>query len=425
MGYYNAGTITLANGGTAVTGSGTAWGPYAGMSALLVAKGSTAAVASITANGSMTIVDPWEGPNLSASKYNLVILSGGSSLASATVEVLQGLRSGALQNVSGGAFLKANPTSRAFYKTGAGSLSVKAGTVIGLGSSTFSFSMDTQVIMPTLVPGTDYAKYICSDGTIRADANFSYPTGYSPFTSRMIGGFHYAPGGNAVGQSGGDSTPQINENSIWDIKFRPAAPDPRGMTLVNDAFWGDIYFCNTNPEANGTSRYNFKIADGSSPPKIPTAFGGNGSTDYGAFKWWHAVEVGNVSGKQLLSYDEFCAIAYGTTEGVSTGSDPDYTILRPAYTSRCGAQLVSGNIWQWGRNLSFFPGANGEGWKDIAEQRGQMYLANDRGSVAAVFGGSCDNGASAGSRASHWAISPSVSIWYIGARFRCDHLVHV
>jgi len=126
------------------------------------------------------------------------------------------------------------------------------------------------------------------DATIEATADFVTPPASG---ARQIGGFHYAPGGNAAAQAGGDTTPAINEYSLWDLKWRPACPDPRGMALVASMFWCDIYLTGVDHYTNGTSKNNVTIADGSSPPKIPAAFGGNGSTAYSGFTWWESAEV--------------------------------------------------------------------------------------------------------------------------------------
>jgi hypothetical protein len=316
-------------------------------------------------------------------------------------------------------FHKADPYSVAFLRTGAGAVSLKAGTTIGLAGLLYQFAVDTAVQMPTLAAGTDYAIYICNDGTLRADASFSAPTGFTVANSRRIGGFHYAPGGNATGTSGGDTTPQINPYSVWDIKFRPACNDPRGMTLVAGGFWCDIYLTGVDHHVNGTSRYNVTIADGSSPPKIPTAFGGNGSTTYSTLTWWEAAEVLAAAGKQLLSYDEFAAAAYGTTENTSGGTDPVSTILRQAYTSRWGVMLAAGNMFVWGRN--FGGGAEPAAWVNNTGGRGQTYQQEN----AVLLGGAWGVAANGGSRAAVWNSAPSVSSATFGARGRCDHLCHV
>jgi hypothetical protein len=198
---------------------------------------------------------------------------------------------------------------------------------------------------------------------------------------------------------GGDTTPAINSYSLWDLKWRPSCADPRGMALVAGRFWADIYLCGVDHYANGTSRYNVQIADGASPPKVPIALDGNGTTTYTTFTWYEAFAVLQSAGKRLLTYGEFTLAAAGTTEAVSRGSDPASTILVAAYTSKWGVMLASGNMWVWGdESLS---------------------------GIAVLFGGAWGAGAASGSRASSWYNAPSYSSTNIGARGRCDHLHHV
>ena len=313
------------------------------------------------------------------------------------------------------AFQKADPTSVAFTKTGAGTISIKAGTVIGVGSKRVTFSTATAVTMPTHAAGTDYAVWVKDDGTIESTSNHTTPPGAGNW--RKIGGYHYAPGGNAAARAGGDTTPAINEYSLWDLKFRPACPEPRGMTLVADSFWADIYLLGVDHVVNGTSKYNVTIADGSSPPKIPLKFGGNGSTAYGSMNWWEANEVLQSHGKASPTYSQFAALAFGTTEAASGGTDPASTILRAAYTSKWGVMLATGNMWVWGDE--FGGGAAAASWAANTGGRGSTYQAEN----AVLFGGYWGEGALSGSRASNWSPSPANSNFNIGARGVCDHLI--
>ena len=322
-----------------------------------------------------------------------------------------------------GLFTKDDAESVAFIKTGNGTVSVKAGTVVEVNNTLINFQSATPVSMPALAAGTDYAIYACGDGTAVADGNLS-STSNCTGGSRKIGGFHYAPGGNATGTSGGNTTPQINEYSFWDVKWRPACKDPRGMTLVNDSFWVDIYLTGVDHHVNGTSKYNVTIADGSSPPKIPAAFGGNGTTTYATFMWYEANEVMQSHGKELLSQGEFAAMAQGTTEASSGGTDPVSTILREAYTSKYGVMLSTGNLWVWGRDFSTRVDGTTTtwAWKTIPGGKGNAYTQGTYGLVAALLGGAWSNAANSGSRASFWSGYPWASGSNIGARGRCDHV---
>lgn len=316
-----------------------------------------------------------------------------------------------------GVFAKTDKLTPAFTKTNTATASLKAGTVVEVQGTLKAFAVDTPITMPALTAGTDYAIYVCTDGGIRADANFSAPTGYTAANSRKIGGFHYSPGGHSGVSGGGDATPQINGYSFWDLKFKPACPDPRGMALVADGFWADLYLLGVNHLTNGSSKYNVVIADGSSPPTVPTKFGGNGATVYTSFNWWQAAEVMAHHGKRLPSYGEFSALAFGTTEAVSIGADPVSTTWAAAYISKWGCAQVTGNLWQWGAD--FGGGAAAAGWVGNTVGRGSTYQMEN----AAFFGGNWDNASISGSRASGWYNSPAYSYGYISSRGVCDHLV--
>ncbi len=314
-----------------------------------------------------------------------------------------------------GPMSKADPYAVAFVKTGAGAVSIKAGTRVDVAGTTVAFAAETPVAMPALTAGTDYAVWVKSDGTIQASANHSAPPTSGSWLK--IGGFHYALGGNAAGQAGGDTTPAINEYSIWDLKWRPACPDPRGMTLVAGAFWADIYLLGVNHHADGTSRNGATIADGNSPPKIPAAFGGNGSATYSGLTWWEASEVLMSHGKRLPDYAEFAALAYGVTEASSIGVDQVTTKLNAAYTSRWGVMQATGVMFVWGRDTG--GGAAAASWAANTSGRGStLSLPN-----TALFGGDWSTGANAGSRCSRWNLSHLYSTNGIGVRGVCEHVV--
>ena len=323
-----------------------------------------------------------------------------------------------------GLFVKADPAAVAFTKTAAGAASIKAGTKVDVAGTLVQFAADTAITMPTLTAGTDYAIWLKDDATIQASSSHTSAPGAGNW--RKIGGFHYAPGGNAAAQAGGDTTPAINAYSLWDLKFRPACSDPRGMTLVAGAFWSDIYLLGVDHLTNGTSKYNVTIADGSSPPKIPTKFGGNGTNAYSTMNWWEANEVLQSYGKRAPTYDEFAALAYGTTEATSSGgtdvptagaTGTGATSAWNVFTSRWGCIQSSGCMWIWGGE--FGGGAAAASWTANTGGRGSTYQMEN----AVRFGGGWGGASDSGSRASSWGDSPTASYGGIGARGVCDHLI--
>jgi len=329
-------------------------------------------------------------------------------------------------------FYKSDFGSVVFTKTGAGTADIKAGTKVTVGSSVVTYATATAITMPTLTAGTDYFIYSTASGAEAVAATGVWPSAVAspPASSRLIGGFHYAAGGNAAAQAGGDTTAAINEYSLWDLKWRPSAPDPRGMTLVSNSFWADIYLLNRDPQTYGTSKNNQPIADGATASTttaiVPTAFGGNGSTRYATQSWWNTAECLSAFGKRLPRYSEFGSLAYGTTENQSRGNDPVNTGLGTSntgssntdeeFTSRWGVIQASGVMYVWGNE---FGGGNAAAsWADINGGRGKVYQQEN----AVFLGGAWYGTVDSGSRTSRWTDSPSLSDSVIGGRGVCDHL---
>ena len=201
-----------------------------------------------------------------------------------------------------------------------------------------------------------------------------------------------------------------------DLKWRPACPDPRGMTLVAGGFWADIYLTGVDAITNGSSKYNVTMADGSSPPKVPTMFGGNGSTTYGSYTWFEAMELATAFGKKCPTQMEFMSLAYGTTEASSVGSDQVSTTLNAAYTSKWGVMQSAGVLYVWARDRG--GPAAAASWNANTDGRGSEYNAPNAG----LLGGTWSAGSNSGSRCSDWNLSASASNLNIGSRFVCDHL---
>jgi hypothetical protein len=286
------------------------------------------------------------------------------------------------------AFLvKPDPSSPAFKVIGKMEVAIKA----GIQFAGFTFAEDTIVPLPEggLIVGNDYAVHIAGETPLMVQAN-GIPSGVT-----LLGGFHFAPGGNAMARKGGDEVPAINPYSLWDLNFRPACPDPRGMARVDtlrSPFWADIYLLGTD-HMNGTSRLGQIIADGNDTPVKPDDEDPFARLDYAT-----AVAVMRHHGKGLLSFEEFAAATYGVTERTAIGKDPKKTKLDAERTSKFGLMQATGNMWVWGHD------------GDPDEPR------------ASIFGGSWLDAGHAGSRfagVDNWA---GLSYEDLGARGRSDHL---
>jgi len=252
-------------------------------------------------------------------------------------------------HLAAGGFLKADPDSVAFTKTGNDTAEIKAGTTVAFSDgSQVNFDTATAIAMPTLSAGTDYAIWVDPDGTIEADTSFTTaPTA----GGRRIGGFHYAPGGNAsfsLNAGDGGTTPQINEYSFYDLKWLPSVADPRGLTLVGDgAFWCGIYHLAGDHLVGPPHRHGVNPARHGNPPDLV-----DGSGNYpdaqpmNIFEslWYHGFRTPRVEDFQLL--------AFGTNEATSRGSDPGTTGLPGGstdaqFTSHWGVIQSTGVIALW------------------------------------------------------------------------------
>ncbi|NSL23468.1 hypothetical protein [Agrobacterium tumefaciens] len=273
-----------------------------------------------------------------------------------------------------------SPGSPILLVNGLTSISIKAGALVEVGDRTYSYDYETAIAIDELVPGRDYAVGINAVGDV-----FATVANDNPLNGNFFAGFHFAPGGNAVERKGGDSIPAINPHSLWDIEYRPACPDPRGMVRViaGNIVWVDIYLLGVDHTQNGTSRFGVTPANGNTLDVL----------DYPTAK---SIIEGH--GKRLLTYDEFRAAALGVTERSSADNRPRTVGLDAARTSRFGLMQATGNLWVWGTD------------GDIDDPR------------PSLFGGSWIYGGHAGSRYADLDYWPENSDGVIGARGASDHL---
>lgn len=297
-------------------------------------------------------------------------------------------------------------------KTSALTAELRGGTGVNVVGKILGFAANTPISMPaSMTPGTDFAVYVCQDSTVRADASFVAPAGYTTIDSRKIGGFHFG------------LTSAINQYSIWDLRHRPACPDPRGMVLVNGLFWVDVYLCNSNPVAYGTSKAGVAVASGTVLPTRAAVFGGG---SYSNMDWYTANEIAASNGKRLLSEAEFSVAAYGVTENQSLGgaaSTIPTTAYQAGYRSVWGCEQMTGHHLVWGADSGTrWDAPGGWGWRNSNGGAGQLYIQGDYSLTRVLLGGSRAGGAYSGSRCSHWGYHPWRSYWDTGLRAASDHL---
>ena len=142
--------------------------------------------------------------------------------------------------------------------------------------------------------------------------------------------------------------------------------------------------------AAGTTDYGRAI------PKIPLAFGGNGTLTYGKFTWFQAAEIAASLKCFLIDYEKFPSLAYGILENVSSSTNGYETTAGaiehyPNLTSRYMEQ-AAGVQWIWGSDLANYPTDTTWAWKANTDSRGQIY-STDNSPTAVMLGGVRDGGA--------------------------------
>lgn len=241
---------------------------------------------------------------------------------------------------------KTDPRRRAFGPGPDGGLVTVQQVIAEFDVGGWTFVEGEAVALPATLEIGDYGLFVEDDKLVaRVVASLSDLDG-------AIGGFHFAPGGNAPARDGGDAVPAINPCSIWDLGFRPASADPRGMALVEGvpgshlvpAFWSDIYLT-AQHHLEGTSRCGATIADGRNLPQKLTGSGNFPKCDFETAK---AVLAHH--GKRLPSTIEFAALAYGVREKSASGKRQEQAGLEAPYTSRSGVMMATAQRWCWGHD---------------------------------------------------------------------------
>jgi len=343
----------------------------------------------------------------------LVSASGGSG-----DEVVVHNDLGALDSLAAGLFNKADSKKVAFTKTANFAIDLSQALQVEVNGNVFEFSQGDSFIMPSLPSGgTDLALWVEPDGTLRASENFT-ATGDIASGSRQIGGFHYAPGGNAsfsLNAGDGGTTPQINEFSFYDLKWKPSVIDPRGLTLVGDgAFWAGIYHLAGDHLAGPPHRHGVNPARGGNPPNLV-----DGSGNYpdaqpmNIFEslWYHGFRTPRVEDFQLL--------AFGTNEEASRGSDPGTTGLPGGntdaqFTSHWGVIQSTGVIQIWSNDSIL----------STSDETLPNPSRGDRFRVLsfARLGGTSSSGSDSGSRGVT-TIDATFSNSQLGGRGIADHVI--
>ena len=256
-------------------------------------------------------------------------------------------------------FAKADRDSVAWTKTGDGTAETGQTLFVEVDGSVLEIASGTSISMPTLSAGTDYAIWVAPDGSLEADTSFTTsPTA----NGRLIGGFHYAPGGRAtldLDAGDGGTTAQIMETSFWDLKWRPSVIDPRGLVLVGDgSFWSGMYLMSANHLTGPVHKYDVDpCRDGNPPQNL------NGTGDYPNAEPSNMIEALKYHGFRAPNYWEFQLLAFGVSEernigGSGPGLAGDVSDRgKDQQTSAWGVFDAAGVLGQWG-NDTILTGSN-------------------------------------------------------------------
>ena len=354
-----------------------------------------------------------------------------------------GVNTNGVMNVNGepiGSVLKKPFTDAPlFSKASVSTITIPVGTSVMVNGKCISVATTAYTLSLNIVgvggldtgakaAGKDYYVYALEAGGFIISASPTNPTGYTTANSRKIGGFHYGvvPEAfaviNNINGSDVSKIAGINSYTFWDLKYLPNNYDPRGMFRFPNHKWFDIYLLNTEHHLYGTSAAGKTIAGGAvlngrNFPKIPLFYGGDGTVTYGTLTWFEAAEIGKAYGKDMISYEEFVAIAYGVKEASSAGAaDTGITQHLADYTSKFGVCMATGCEYIWGKDLI---GAAGAAWNTNTEGRGSIYNGS---LIGVLFGGHRDDTVESGSRCSSWTNTVWSTVWRIGCRYACDHL---
>lgn len=342
-----------------------------------------------------------------------------------------------------------------FAKESSDSIKVKPNTYVRVEGNVVNIS-DQVIKLTNKLAGNDYVVTVDSSGNLNTYLDKFEEPATIPSGNYIIGGFFYSeiPENETVAsgefatsgagmvwtQTDVDNIRGINKFSIWDLRFRSggfiSSPmSVRYNSLSNHGMvfdsttnrWYAIYHINSDVDQFGVSRSGTDIASGTVTPKVPSAFGGDGTKKYNNLNWWVASELVKSQGSRLLWEFEFNSRAFGTTENkVAGGSSVTYpkTERIKGLTSKIGCEQVTGVQWYWGLDSSYRPEGSGWSWKNETGGRGQLYTYGTYGLVRAIFGGTRgDVPADVGSRASIWHSFPWSSGWDVGAVASRDLLI--
>ena len=349
------------------------------------------------------------------------------------------------------------PTSQYLYASGANEITVIEGCVIAVGGAGIFQTGNTVLNASNLDVGAafsvgcDYYVYICDSRQDAQDEqyiislNSTYPSGWNASNSRKIGGFHYGRcrkindnlqpvnSSGAVFGTGWESAVSsgIVPRSVWTLGHRPKC-SPEGMVYLGGGTWVDIYL-NSDDGAQGLkSEYNCAPMTGTE-----------------GMNWYTFTERLMKSGKRMPDYNEFCAYAFGSPQGLDGANTNAWTATTNTGRGTTGSVVNAvsavgcvdavGRVWEWLNDLitraehaknATYHASEAWGWdltsplKDAATKYdvGNIYQYYYASLAALIAGGNWRNGVYAGARAVYCSNYPWNVAASLGVRGACDSM---
>jgi hypothetical protein len=271
---------------------------------------------------------------------------------------------------------------------------------------------------PSFAIGKDYYIYLNEDAVV-ISLNGTLP-------SRKIGGFHYGvnrrttsarqpinPSGEVKG-AGWEANIYngIVPRSVWTDSHRPRC-SPEGMVYLSSGVWADIYLSSDNGAGGLQSKHNILPVTGTE-----------------GLSWYGFTESLALTGKRLLSYNEWIQAAMGSPPGVAGNlnawthsSARQLTGFVERAVSSVGCRDCVGNVWEWLADL-VASGSGGDIWQDPMPEQGfgHFWLTKADDIGALIAGGSYFNVTLAGSRTVGTMYAPWEAHHSFGARGACNSI---
>jgi formylglycine-generating enzyme required for sulfatase activity len=187
------------------------------------------------------------------------------------------------------------------------------------------------------------------------------------------------------------------------------------MVYLGNNVWVDIYQASDDTRLSGDGGTGGFLSVHNAMPSI-------------GLTWYSYVEMLLLSGKRLLTYQEWIQAALGSPQGTpsgnlnawTAGSDRQVTGFVERAVSSVGCRDCVGNVWEWLSDL-IASGSGTEAWQDpmSGQGYGQMWLFEDNNFRALLAGGSYFNGALVGARSACVLYNPWGYHASFGARGAC------